>query len=277
MQHIHISARRNPFDLRLGELWQYRSLVWLFTRRTFMVSYMQTILGPLWLIINPLLTSLTYVVLFGNIAKLSTDGVPQLLFYLSGHAIWTFFSSCVSKNAATFTNNAHLFGKVYFPRLVMPVSSVLSNLILFAIQMSLVLILLFWYALSGSVAPMWRAWALLPLVLAQLGVMGLGVGVIISSLTTKYRDLSILVGFGMTLWMYATPVVYPLSAAGSNLRRVLELNPVTAPIELYRHILLGVGQPDPAALAWSWVFTLTVALVGVLIFNRIERTFIDTV
>ena len=159
----------------------------------------------------------------------------------------------------------------------MPVSSVLSNLILFGIQMLLVLALLFWYALRGAVAPTWRAWALLPTVLLQLGVMGMGLGIIISSLTTKYRDLSILVDFGMTLWMYATPVVYPLSTAGSGLRRLLELNPVTAPIELYRHILLGVGEPDFGALAWSWVFTLITALFGVVIFNRIERTFIDTV
>ena len=277
MQHIHISAKQRPFDLCLGELWQYRSLVWLFTRRSFKVSYMQTILGPLWLIINPLLTSLAYVVLFGNIAKLGTDGVPQLLFYFSGHAIWSFFSSCVSKNAATFTSNAYLFGRVYFPRLVMPVSYVLSDLIRYGIQMLLVLALLFWYALHGMVTPAWGAWPLLPLVLVQLGVMGMGVGVIVSSLTTKYRDLSILVDFGMTLWLYATPVVYPLSAADVSLRRLLLINPVTALIELYRHILLGVGQLEPASLIWSWVFTLAVALAGILIFNRIERTFIDTV
>ena len=277
MQHTHISAKQSFFDLKLREFWQYRDLVWLFTRRSFMVSYMQTVLGPLWLFINPLLTSITYVILFGKIAKLSTDGVPQLLFYLSGNAVWSFFSGCVTTNASTITGNASLFGKVYFPRLVMPVSSVLSKLILFLIQMLLVLALLFWYALRGTVTPVWRLWVFLPLLILQLGVLGMGVGIIISSLTTKYRDLHVLVDFGMTLWMYATPVVYPLSAAGSELNRLLALNPVTAPVELYRHILLGVGQPDPAALAWSWVFTLSAALAGVLIFNRIERSFIDTV
>ena len=238
---------------------------------------MQTILGPLWLFINPLLTSITYVVLFGNIAKLSTDGVPQLLFYLSGNALWNFFSGCVTTNASTFTDNANLFGKVYFPRLVMPVSSVLSKLILFGIQLLLVLALLFWYVAAGSVAPVWRLWPLLPLLVLQLGILGMGIGIIISSLTTKYRDLRILVDFGMTLWMYATPVVYPLSVVNGRLKRLLLLNPVTAVVELYRKILLGVGQLDAGGLFFSGVFTLLIAVAGVLIFNRIERTFMDTV
>jgi len=277
MQHTHISAKQSPFDLKLREFWQYRELVWLFTRRSFMVSYMQTVLGPLWLFINPLLTGITYVVLFGQIAKLSTDGVPQLLFYLSGNAVWTFFSGCVTTNASTFTSNASLFGKVYFPRLVMPVSSVLSKLILFGIQMLLVLALLCWYTLRGAVAPAWRLWIFLPLLLLQLGVLGMGVGIIISSLTTKYRDLHVLVDFGMSLWMYATPVVYPLSTVNANLRRLLLLNPVTPVMECYRRILLGVGQPDGGHLACSVLFTLVIAIAGILIFNHVERTFMDTV
>lgn len=277
MQHTHISAKQNPFDLRLQEFWQYRDLVWLFTRRSFMVGYMQTILGPLWLFINPLLTSITYVVLFGNIAKLSTDGVPQLLFYLSGHALWSFFAGCVTSNASTFTDNANLFGKVYFPRLVMPVSSVLSKLILFGIQMLLVLVLLIWYSCKGMVSPLWHLWFLLPLLLLQLGLLGMGVGIIISSLTTKYRDLRILVDFGVSLWMYATPVVYPLSTVSAELRRILRFNPVTPVMELYRRLLLGVGQVDGSALAWSVLFTLVVAFAGVVIFNHTERTFMDTV
>lgn len=277
MQHTHISAKQSLFDLRLGEFWQYRDLVWLFTRRSFMVSYMQTILGPLWLFINPLLTSITYVVLFGNIAKLSTDGVPQLLFYLSGHALWAFFAGCVTSNASTFTDNANLFGKVYFPRLVMPVSSVLSKLILFGIQMLLVLVLLIWYSCKGTVSPLWHLWFVLPLLLVQLGILGMGVGIIISSLTTKYRDLRILVDFGVSLWMYATPVVYPLSTVSDALRRVLRINPVTPVMELYRRLLLGVGQVDGSALFGSVLFTLAVAFAGVVIFNRTERTFMDTV
>jgi len=277
MQHTHISARQPLFSLNLREFWQYRELVWLFARRSFMVSFMQTILGPLWLFISPLLTSFTYVILFGNIAKLSTGGVPQLLFYLSGHAVWAFFSGCVTLIASTFLSNANLFGKVYFPRLVMPVSSVLSRLILYLIQMLLVLGLLFWYALKGMVAPVWRLWIVLPLLLLQLGLLGLGVGIIISSLTTKYRDLHVLVDFGMTLWMYATPVVYPLSVVDGPLRRLLLLNPVTPVMELYRKILLGVGQTDARWLVCSWVFTLLVAFGGILIFNRVQRTFMDTV
>jgi len=277
MQHTHISAKHSLFDLKLKEFWQYRDLVWLFTRRSFMVSYMQTILGPLWLFINPLLTSITYVVLFGNIAKLSTDGVPQLLFYLSGNAVWTFFSGCVTTNASTFTNNAYLFGKVYFPRLVMPVSNVLSKLILFGIQMLMVLVLLLWYTVRGTVAPLWKYWLLLPVLLIWLGVLGMGVGIIISSLTTKYRDLHVLVEFGMSLWMYATPVVYPLSTVNAGLRRILLLNSVTPVIELYRRILLGVGQVDGTYLLYSLLVTLVIALAGVLIFTHVERTFMDTV
>lgn len=277
MQHTHISAKHSLFDLKLKEFWQYRDLVWLFTRRSFMVSYMQTILGPLWLFINPLLTSITYVVLFGNIAKLSTDGVPQLLFYLSGNAVWTFFSGCVTTNASTFTNNAYLFGKVYFPRLVMPVSNVLSKLILFGIQMLMVLVLLLWYTVRGTVAPLWKYWLLLPVLLIWLGVLGMGVGIIISSLTTKYRDLHVLVEFGMSLWMYATPVVYPLSTVNAGLRRILLLNSVTPVVELYRRILLGVGQVDGTYLLYSLLVTLVIALAGVLIFTHVERTFMDTV
>ena len=277
MQHTHISAKGRLFDLKLSELWRYRNLVWLFTRRSFLVTYMQTVLGPLWLLIKPLLTSVTYVVLFGNIAKLSTDGVPQLLFYLSGSALWSFFSSCVTDNASTFTNNANLFGKVYFPRLVMPVSSVLSNLILFLIQMLLTLALLLWYTLHGMAAPRLSALMLLPLLLLQLGALAMGFGIIVSSLTTKYRDLRVLLDFGVTLWMYATPVVYPLSAVDGPLRRILLINPVTAPMELYRYCLLGAGSVAAAPLVYSLVFTLLVSAAGIVIFSRVERTFMDTV
>ena len=277
MQHTHISAKQGLFDLKLRELWQYRDLVWLFTRRSFIVTYTQTILGPLWLIINPLLTGITYVVIFGNIARLSTDGVPQLLFYLSGHAVWSFFSGCVVKNASTFTNNAYLFGKVYFPRLVIPVSNVLGNAILFLIQMLLVFALLLWYSFQGLVHPQWHIWILLPLLLLLLGVMGMGTGLIISSLTTKYRDLCVLLDFGMTLWMYATPVVYPLSAVDAGLRRFILINPVSSVIELFRFILFGVGDISPAPLAYSFFFTVTAALAGIVVFNHVERTFMDTI
>ena len=277
MQRTHISAEHDLFDLKLREVWQYRDLVFLFTRRSFVVTYKQTILGPLWLFINPLLTSIVYVVLFGNIAKLSTEGAPQLLFYLTGTALWTFFSDCVTRNAGTFTDNASLFGKVYFPRLVSPVSVVLGGVIRFCIQMLLVLALLIYYTSAGLVHPHWGAWLLIPLVLLQLGVLGMGVGIIISSMTTKYRDLSVLVSFGVSLWMYATPVVYPLSAVGGSLRGILLANPVSAPMELFRWAVLGTGTVYPGYAALSWLFTVAAALLGIIVFNKVERTFMDTV
>ena len=209
--HIHISAKHKLFDLKLKDVWEYRDLIWLFTKQKFTIYYKQTILGPAWLILNPLITGLMYAFVFGGIAKIDTDGVPGILFYLSGTALWTFFSSSLTKNAAAFTSNAKLFGKVYFPRLTMPISNVLSSAIEFCFHFIPVAVFLIYYIIVGKVTPNWSALALVPLCLLHLGLIGLGFGIIISSLTTKYRDLSIVVGFGVTLWMYATPVVYPLS------------------------------------------------------------------
>lgn len=275
--HTHISASHKWLDLKLKEVWRYRDLILLFTKRSVTVSYKQTVLGPLWLFINPLLTSIVYVVLFGNIAKLSTDGVPQLLFYLSGTAIWNFFSACLTNNASTFTSNAGLFGKVYFPRLVIPIANILSAVIRFGIQMILCLVLLVFFIISGNVMPHFAAWPLLILVLLQLGLMGMGFGIIISSMTTKYRDLSVLVSFGVSLWMYATPVVYPLSTVSGPLRTILLLNPVTAPVELFRYAFLGTGTVSIGHLVYAWAVTLVIAFLGVIVFNKVERTFMDTV
>lgn len=275
--NVHISAKHNLLDLKLDELWRYRDLIWLFTKRYFTVAYKQTVLGPLWLFITPLMTSFIHVILFGNIAKLSTDGVPQLLFYLVGNAVWGYFSRCFSGNASTFTSYAGLFGKVYFPRLVIPVSNVLSDCLRFGIQMIPGLLLLGWYVLTGAVAPQFLLWPLIPLVLAWMGLFGLGCGIIVSSLTTKYRDLQVLVGFGVSLWMYATPVVYPLSTVDGTLRTLLLLNPVTVPMELMRYILLGVGTIEWGYGLLSLTVTVLVCFLGILIFNRIERTFMDTV
>ncbi len=277
MQHVHISAKHDLFDLKLGEVWRYRELIWLFTKRSFQVAYKQTILGPLWLFIRPLMTSFMSVVLFGNIAKLSTDGVPQLLFYLTGNAIWSYFSSCFSNACSTFTGNSRLFGKVYFPRLVMPLSNILNAAIRFGIQMTLALALLAYYVAAGLMQPHWPAWLGIPLVLAQLGLLGMGCGIIVSSLTTKYRDLNVLVGFGVTLWMYATPVVYPMSSVSGPLRDILLLNPVSAPVELLRWIILGVGSVSVPHLALSCGVTLAVVFLGILLFNKVERTFMDTI
>lgn len=276
--HTHISSKHNWFDLNLKEVWRYRDLIVLFTKRNFVLTYKQTILGPAWIFLNPFLTSIIYTFVFGGIAGMSTDGIPQILFYLCSNAIWVFFSSCVTKNASTFTSNAGVFGKVYFPRLTTPISNVLSSVIQFVVQMILVMIFLAYYVITGTVSPNWWAWLLIPGVLAHLGLMGLGFGVIISSMTTKYRDLAILVNFGVQLWMYATPIIYPLSQLGDGLMKtILLVNPVTAPVEIFRYAVLGQSTIVPAYLLLSWAITLLVALFGVMIFNHVEKTFMDTV
>ena len=276
--HTHITSKRRWFELNLKEVWQYRDLIGLFTKRNFTVRYKQTILGPAWLFISPIISSLIYAFIFGGIAGIGTEGVPQMLFYMSGNAIWTFFSGCVTKNATTFTSNANVFGKVYFPRLTTPISNMLTSCIEFGIQMLIVAVFLIWYLIAGAVHPHWIACLLIPVILMHLGIMGMGFGIIISSLTTKYRDLSILVSFGVQLWMYITPVVYPLSqAAEGKFRTLLLINPVTAPVEVFRYALLGQGTIVPWGLVWSWIFTAVVAVFGVMIFNRVEKTFMDTV
>ena len=273
-----ITSEHNLFDLKLNEVWKYRDLIILFTKRNFITRYKQTVLGPAWLFINPIISSLIYCFIFGGIAGISTGEVPQMLFYMSGNAIWAFFSGCVTKNASTFTANAGVFGKVYFPRLTTPISNILTSIIEFGIQMIMVIAFLIYYLIMGAVFPNWLAWLTIPLVLIELGVMGMGVGIIVSSLTTKYRDLSILVGFAVQLWMYVTPVVYPLSQAGDGgLRTVLLVNPVTAPVEVFRYALLGQGEIIPAALIWSIIFTIIVAIFGIMVFNKVEKTFMDTV
>ena len=276
--HTHISAKRSWFDLNLKEVWQYRDLITLFTRRSFVLTYKQTVLGPAWIFLNPLISSIIYAFVFGGIAGMSTDGVPQILFYLCSNAIWIFFSTSVTKNAQTFTANANVFGKVYFPRLAVPISNVLASIIQFGVQMLLVLAFLAYYVIIGQVHPHWEAWLLIPVVLLHLGLLGLGFGIIISSLTTKYRDLAILVTFGVQLWMYATPIVYPLSQLGNGwMKTVLLINPVTAPVEVFRYAVLGQGTIMPQYLALSWDVTILVAVFGVMIFNRVEKTFMDTV
>jgi lipopolysaccharide transport system permease protein len=276
--YICLSPDRSWTDLRLEEVWKYRDLVFLFTKRTFTLTYAQTILGPLWLFLNPFLTSIMFTLVFGYIAGIRTDGIPKFLFFLCSTAIWNFFSACVQENARTFIDNASLFGKVYFPRLTVPISRVAAILIRFLIQISMVLIILFYYYFNGRVNPRFELWIVLPFLLLQLGLMGMGVGIIISSMTTKYRDLSILVSFGIQLWMYGTPVVYPLSQLPQGwMRTVSLLNPATAPVELYRFILLGEGLFVPVSYVWSVAFTVLVSFLGVIVFNWVEKTFLDTV
>lgn len=276
--HTHISSKHRWYELNLKEVWQYRDLITLFTKRTFALTYKQTVLGPAWIFLNPLISSLIYAFVFGGIAGIGTDGIPTILFYLCSNAIWIFFSSCVTKNAQTFTANAGVFGKVYFPRLTIPISNVLASVVQFGIQMLLVLAFMAYYLVCGQVHPHWEAWLLLPIVLLHLGILGLGFGIIISSLTTKYRDLSILVTFGVQLWMYVTPIVYPLSQLGDGLMKtILMINPVTAPVEVFRYAVVGQGTIMPGYLALSWTITIFVAVLGVMIFNKVEKTFMDTV
>ena len=276
--HSHISSKHKWFDLKLKEVWQYKDLIWLFTKRSFVVTYKQTILGPAWLFLNPIITSFIYVFVFNGIAGMGTDGIPSILFYLSGTAIWTYFSGCLTKNASTFTANAGVFGKVYFPRLTTPISNVLSSVIQFFIQFAMVMAFLVFFVITGQVSPNWWAFSLIPLVLIHLGAMGMGFGIIISSMTTKYRDLSVLVGFGVSLWMYATPIVYPLSQLGTGrLRKIMMLNPVTMPVEILRYAVLGKGTIEPTYLGISLAFTFVVVVFGIIVFNKVERTFMDTV
>ena len=272
-----ITPRKKWWDLQLRDVWHYRDLIGLFVRRDFVSRYKQTILGPLWFIIQPLLTSIVFTVIFGNIAQLPTDGLPQMLFYMSGNILWSYFSTCLTSTSTTFTANAHLFGKVYFPRLVMPVSIVISDLITFAIQFVFFLAYLLFFYLRGSAVGL-TTWAFaLPILLVLMAGLGLGFGIIISSMTTKYRDLQYLVSFGVGLWMYATPVIYPVSSIPEKWRWVANVNPVTPIIETFRKGFLGAGDASWARLAYSFGFMLVVLLIGVVIFNRVEKTFIDTV
>lgn len=276
--HFIILPKDNLLRFNLKEVWDYKDLIILFTKRNFVLTYKQTILGPAWIFLNPFLTSLIYTFVFGGIAGISTDGVPQILFYLSGNAIWSYFSRCVTKNANTFTANANVFGKVYFPRLTVPISNVLSSAIEFGVNMILVGIVLIYYIVKGNVSPEWSALPLLLPVLLHLGIMGFSFGIIISSLTTKYRDLAILVNFGVQLWMYITPIVYPLSQVPeSTFKMILKINPVTAPVEVFRHIILGTAMIEWQFILISWIITFIVAAWGILIFNKVEKTFMDTV
>jgi lipopolysaccharide transport system permease protein len=272
-----IGPQRNLFDLRLRELWHARDLIMLFVRRDFVSVYKQTILGPLWYLIQPLLTTIIFTVIFGNIAKLPTDGLPQFLFYMSGTVVWTYFASCLTKTSETFVSNANLFGKVYFPRLAVPISILISNLIAFAIQFAFFLAFMGYFALQGTqLHPNW--WILItPVLLLMMAGLGLGLGIIVSSLTTKYRDLRFLVQFGVSLLMYVTPVIYPVSAIPPRFQALIKFNPMSSVVEAFRYAYLGAGTVDLTQLAYSVGIMLVVILIGVVIFNRVEATFMDTV
>ncbi len=274
-----IRPRSGWFDIDLAELWRYRDLIVMFVKRNFTVLYKQTILGPLWILLNPLLTTVLFNVVFGGIAGLSTDGTPSFLFYMAGNTVWTFFAACINNTANTFVANAQVFGKVYFPRLTMPISQALTSLVNFCIQFAMFCVFWAYFRLTGAPLHL-TAWAFaLPLVVGLVMLLGLGVGIIVSSLTTKYRDLAIAVGFGVQLWMYVSPVVYPLSTLSESprLRALMLANPMTAPVEAFRLATLGTGTVTAGMLAYSAVFTLAALALGVVLFSRIEKTFMDTV
>lgn len=273
-----IEPQRSLLDLRLGELWRYKDLVMLFVRRDFVSVYKQTVLGPIWYLIQPLLTTLTFTFIFGSVASLPTDGLPQFLFYMSGTVVWSYFASCLTKTSETFVQNANLFGKVYFPRLAVPVSILFSNLITFLIQFAMFLVFVLYFVLRGTPIHLNWLWiALSPILMLMMAGLGLGFGIIISSLTTKYRDLRFLVQFGVQLLMYATPVIYPVSSIPERFQWIILANPMTPVIEAFRFAFLGAGTVDINHLLYSFGFMLVVVVIGSIIFNRVEQTFMDTV
>lgn len=272
-----ITPQNNLLELRLGEVWQYRDLLMLFVRRDFVAKYKQTILGPIWFFIQPIFQTAVLAIVFGGMAGLSTDGTPPVLFYLAGLTAWNYFANCLRATSNTFTANAGLFGKVYFPRVVIPLSVVISNLIQFGIGLLLFSVIYAYYALSGTVLRPNSLLLLLPLLIIIMGLMGLGLGMLISALTTRYRDLQYLVEFGLQLLMYATPVILPLSAVPGKYKPIMLLNPMTGVIEAFKYGFLGSGDFSTPLLIYSLCFTLTVCLIGLLTFNKTEKNFMDMV
>ena len=279
MQHWteEITPKTSLLDLNLKEVWHYRDLMFMFVKRDFVTFYKQTILGPLWFFVQPLLTTIMYVIVFGNIAKISTDGLPMMVFYLCGITFWNYFSECFSKTASVFKDNASIFGKVYFPRLVMPLSIVVSNLIKLSIQFFLFIVVLLWYKFQGANVHPNMYILLTPYLIILMAIIALGAGMIISSLTTKYKDLIFLITFGIQLLMYATPVIYPLSTLPAKYAFIIKANPLSAVIETLRFAFTGSGTFSWMHLGYSSVFAFVLLAIGAIIFNKVEKTFMDTV
>ena len=273
-----IRPQEKLWKVNLGEIWAYRDLIKLFVKRNIVVQYKQTILGPLWYLIQPILTVIMNMVVFGGIAQMSTDGVPQALFYLAGNVCWFYFSDCLNQTSSTIVANQGMFGKVYFPRMVVPISTVLSNLLRFGIQVGLFVAFWFYYFATGSDISLNWAILLVPVLVFMLAGLGLGFGILISSFTTKYRDFTILFTFVVSLWMCATPIVYPISmVASEKLRAIIMLNPMTSIIEAFKYATLGQGYFSWCALGYSFVFMSILLVWGVVIFNKVQRSFMDTV
>ena len=279
MEHYttHIKSKNGWFDIDLKELYRYRDLIWLFFKRNYSTKYKQTILGPMWLILSPIITATLYSLVFGGLGKLSTDGIPHFVFYLCSNALWTFFATSLTQTSTTFTANAAIMGKVYFPRLVMPISSVLTGMLDMVIQLGILVVVMLGYAVSGYRFALGPTLLLAPLLILQTGMLGLGFGIIIASLTTKYRDLAVLVSFGVSLWMYATPVVYTAGLIPQKYIGLYMLNPMSPVMECWRHAVIGSGTFLWGYWGMSWVITLGVLFLGVVLFSHIEKTFMDTV
>ncbi|MCL2792944.1 MAG: ABC transporter permease [Spirochaetaceae bacterium] len=272
-----IKPQNNIFALDLGTLWKYRDLIRMFVKRDFVTFYKQTILGPLWFLIQPLFTSAMFMLIFGRLANISTDETPQMLFYMAGIINWTYFSECFTKTSNTFANNKGLFGKIYFPRLAVPLADVITNMIRYAIQFSLFLVFFFYFlAIGAPVSPSWLI-VFTPIVVMYLALLSLGYGMWISALTAKYWDLRFALAFVVQLWMYATPVVYPLSLVPEKYRMLMILNPVAPAIEFFKIAWLGAGTLDPLHTGLSMLLALLILFGGIIIFNRTEKTFVDTI
>ena len=272
-----ITPKKRWYELNIREVIKYKDLIFIFVKRNFNVQYKQTILGPLWFILNPLLTTIVSTLIFGNIAGIGSDGVPYFLFYLVGYTLWNYFSTCVSTTSSTFTANAGIMGKVYFPRLTMPISAVVFAAINMLVVFCMSVVSMIVFATQGYNIKVSGFVLLVPVLMVQTAFLGLGVGIIISSLTTKYRDLVILVSFGLNLWMYITPVVYPLSEIPDKLRLLIMINPMSAIIQNYRFALMGVGTFELGYWVISIAVTIIIFMAGVLMFNNVEKTFMDTV
>ena len=274
-----IKPKEKLLSVDFKEIWRYRDLMMLFVKRNIITQYKQTVLGPLWFLIQPLMTTVMYMVVFGGIAKISTDGLPQPLFYLAGISFWQYFADCLNKTSNTFVSNAGIFGKVYFPRLVTPLSDVISNLVRFGIQFGLFLVVYAYYAIFTDVQIHTNWYVLmLPILVMMLAGLALGFGILFSSMTTKYRDLQLLLSFFVSLWMYATPVIYPLSTiTNPTLRLVMQLNPLTGIVEFFKYGMLGVGVHDWWMLGYSFVFMVVLMAIGIVVFNKVQKSFMDTV
>lgn len=271
-----IKGHTSLFDLRLGELWNYRDLLVLFVRRDFVTVYKQTILGPLWFFIQPLLTTITFTIIFGNVAQLSTDGAPKLVFYMAGITLWSYFSTCLTSVSGVFNTNAGIFGKVYFPRLIMPLTIVISNLMKFFVQFLLFIGFVIYFTMQDQISP--NNWILLtPFIIILMALISMGIGLILSAMTTKYKDLNHLIGFGIQLFMYATPVIYPSSSVPENYAWIVNLNPLVGLFDYMRYAYLGVGSFSLQTLVYPMLFSIGILFLGVLIFNKTQKTFMDTV